>query len=122
MSTERKLVAVVDDDLSMLKGVQRLLAAHGFDTEVFSSAEGFLGRAGDRELTCLVLDIQLGGMSGIELRRRLASSGSTVPVIFITAVDDQAIHDEARDAGCVACLQKPFPAKMLIGAIEQAAA
>jgi FixJ family two-component response regulator len=121
MSARRKLVVVVDDDKSMLKGLERLLNASGFDTEVFCSAEAFLARKAAREAACLVLDIHLGGMSGIELRRRLAASGSAVPVIFMTAFDDEGTHDEAAEAGCVACLRKPFPARLLIGAIESAA-
>jgi FixJ family two-component response regulator len=120
MSTGRKLVVVVDDDAIMLKGVERLLTAYGFDTEVFTSAEAFLECGAAREATCLVLDIHLGGMSGIELRHRLAASGSTVPIIFMTAFDDEVTHKEAVDAGCIAYLQKPFLAHLLIDAIENA--
>jgi FixJ family two-component response regulator len=65
------------------------------------------------------LDIHLGGMSGIELKRRLASSGCTVPVIFMTAFDDETIHREALAVGCMAYLRKPFPADLLIGAIDR---
>jgi len=121
MSARRKLVVVVDDDKTMLKSLERLLNASGFDTEVFGSAEEFLARAGAREAVCLVLDIHLGGMSGIELRRQLVESGSTVPVIFMTAFDDERTHEKAVEAGCVVCLRKPFPARSLIGAIETAA-
>jgi FixJ family two-component response regulator len=121
MSTRRKLVVVVDDDKTMLKSLERLLNASGFDTEVFCSAEAFLACRDAREAACLVLDIHLGGMSGIELRRRVAESGSPVPVVFMTAFDDESTHEEAIKAGCVACLHKPFPARLLIGAIENAA-
>lgn len=121
MSMHRKLVVVVDDDRSMLRGVERLLNAYGFETAVFSSAEALLYSSVTLEATCLVLDIHLGGMSGIELRRRLAADGSTVPVIFMTAFDDESTHEEAIKAGCVACLHKPFPARLLIGAIKTAA-
>jgi FixJ family two-component response regulator len=117
----RKLVVVVDDDHSMLRSLERLLSASGFDAEVFSSAEAFLARTNAREAVCLVLDIHLGGMSGIELRRRLAASGSAVPVVFMTAFDDDRTHEEAMRVGCIACLHKPFPARMLIRAIETAA-
>jgi FixJ family two-component response regulator len=121
MPTRRKLVVVVDDDASMLKGVARLLNASGFDTEVFLSAEALLEDGVASEAACLLLDIHLGGMSGIELRRRLAASGSTLPVIFMTAFDDESTHKAAVEAGCVACLHKPFSARLLIGAIETAA-
>jgi len=122
MTMRRKLVVVVDDDTSMLKGLERLLNASGFDTELFSSAEAFLAGEPNRDTACLVVDIHLGGMSGIELRRRLAATGSVVPVIFMTAFDDESTHQAAIDAGCVACLQKPFTSRLLIGAIETAAA
>jgi FixJ family two-component response regulator len=121
MSMQRKLVVVVDDDNSMLRGVERLLNAYGFETAVFSSAEALLYSSATLEATCLVLDIHLGGMSGIELRRRLAADGSTVPVIFMTAFDDEMTHREAIEAGCIAYLQKPFQAQSLIGAINNAA-
>jgi len=120
MSMQRKLVVVVDDDRSMLRGVERLLNAYGFETAVFSSAEALLYSSATVEATCLVLDIHLGGMSGIELRRRLAADGSTVPVIFMTAFDDEITHREAVEAGCIAYLQKPFQAQSLIGAIKNA--
>jgi FixJ family two-component response regulator len=121
MSARRKLVVVVDDDTTMLRSLERLLNASGFDTESFSSAEAFLARTEARKAACLVLDIHLDGMSGIELRRRLADSGCAVPVIFMTAFDDEGTHEKAVEAGCIACLQKPFPARLLIGAIENAA-
>jgi FixJ family two-component response regulator len=119
MSTRRKLIVVVDDDPMMLKGVQRLLSANGFDTEAFASAEALLDCATRGEPACFLLDIHLGGMSGIDLRRRLAASGSTAPVIFMTAFDDDATREEAIAAGCIAYLHKPFPAHSLIGAIAK---
>jgi FixJ family two-component response regulator len=120
--SERKLVVIVDDDASMLKGVGRLLRAYGFDTESFSSVEAFRGRECLRVPDCLLLDIHLGKVSGIELRHQLAASGSTVPVIFMTAIDDEATRAQAIAAGCIAFLRKPFPGRQLIDAIEQAAA
>ena len=121
MSIRRKVVTVIDDDPAMLKAIERLLGAKGFDVEAFPSAEAFLAGAAASEATCLVLDIHLGGMSGIELRRRLAESGSRLPVIFITALDDEATRKEAMEAGCVAFLRKPFLSHLLIDAIEKAA-
>ena len=105
-------VAVVEDDSSMRKSVQRLLNAHGFAVEEFPSAEAFLGRDPDSRVACVVLDIHLPGMSGLELRRRLTAAGSTLPVIFITAIDDDAVKMAAVQLGCVAYLRKPFPADL----------
>ena len=113
--TTRKLVLVVDDDPSMLGAVERLLRVHGFDTEVFNTVESFLDRARLCDATCLVLDIHLDGMSGIELKRQLTLSGIELPVIFITANDSEATRKAAMEAGCVAYLPKPFPTKSLIG-------
>ncbi len=115
-------VAVVEDDPSMRRSVQRLLSAHGFLTEDYSSAEAFLGRGTAGKIECLVLDIDLGGMSGIELQRRLRASGSKLPVIFITALEDGALEAEAVKTGCIAYLHKPFPADLLINAINRALA
>ena len=108
MLKRRRIVAVVDDDPSMLRAVGDLLDAHGFATKVFASAEEFLDRGAATQVDCLILDIHLCGMSGIELRLQLKASGSTLPVIFMTAIDDDAMCTEALKAGCVACLRKPF--------------
>ena len=120
MVTRRKAVAVIDDDPAMLKAIERLLTAKGFDVVAFDSAESFLSLGDKNKPTCLVLDIHLGGMSGIELRRRLTASGSEIPVIFITALDDEPTRTEAMSAGCVAYLRKPFPSHLLMAAIEKA--
>jgi FixJ family two-component response regulator len=118
--TQHKLVAVVDDDSSMRTGLERLLQAYGFQTEVFSSAEAFLGASSAAD--CLLLDIHLGGMGGFELRRRLAGAGCKMPVIFMTAFDDEATRREAANVGCVAYLRKPFAGQILMDAIAQATA
>jgi FixJ family two-component response regulator len=117
-----KMIAVVDDDASMLKSIERLLGAYGFATKVFASAEAFLDLDAATDVDCLLLDIHLGGMSGIELRRHLTASGCKLPVIFMTAFDDEATRMQAQNAGCIAFLHKPFIADLLLGAIEQAAA
>ena len=72
--------------------------------------------------TCMLLDIHLGGISGIELQRRLAAAGSNSPVIFMTAIDDDATRKEATNAGCIAYLKKPFAPQLLLDAIREAAA
>jgi FixJ family two-component response regulator len=111
----------VDDDASMLKSIERLLGAYGFATKVFASAEAFIDRDRAADVDCLLLDIHLGGMSGIRLRRHLTVSGCKLPVIFMTAFDDEATRMQAQDAGCTAYLHKPFVANLLISAIEKAA-
>ena len=120
MPKRRKIVAVVDDDPSMLNAAESLLDAQGFATVVFASAEEFLDRGAATQVDCLLLDIHLGGVSGIELRRRLKDFGSMLPVIFMTALDDEAMRERAIKAGCVAFLRKPFQADQLIDAIKKA--
>jgi FixJ family two-component response regulator len=120
MQTRKKVVAVVDDDQSILGAAESLLDAHGFSTIKFLSAEEFLGDRGAMQADCLLLDIDLDGMSGIELRRQLKVSHPALPVIFMTALNDEAVRQRALDAGCVTFLHKPFPAHQLIEAINRA--
>ena len=121
MLKRRRIVAVVDDDPSMLRAIENLLDARGFAAKLFASAEEFLDRGAAMQIDCLLLDIHLDGMSGIKLRRQLKASGSTLPVIFMTALDDEAMRRQALKAGCVALLRKPFQARQLFDAIERAA-
>ena len=116
------VVIVVDDNAGVLKSVARLLAHHGIDSRTFASAEALIESGSAQTATCLLLDIHLDGISGIELQRRLAASGSKCPVIFMTANDDEATHNEAVDAGCIAYLRKPFATQVLLDAIGKAAA
>jgi FixJ family two-component response regulator len=122
MMAQRTVVVVVDDDAGILKSVSRLLACHGIESRTFASAEALLKSDSVQTATCLLLDIHLGGISGIELQRRLAASGSKLPVIFMTASDDEATHNEAMDAGCIAYLHKPFAQDVLLNAISEAVA
>ena len=119
---QRKVVFVVDDDPSMLKGVRRLLKQHGFETVPFETAKALQDHDDFEQAICLVLDINLGDGSGIELRHRLAEAGVSLPVIYITGNDSDATRMAAMASGCVAYLTKPFTAQSLIEPIEQAAA
>ena len=112
-------VAIVEDDAATRRSLERLLQAHNYATASFASAEEFLASATVDSAVGLVLDIHLGGMSGIELHRRLLAAGSKLPVVFITAHDDEAMRREALAAGCVDYLQKPFDASRLIGSLER---
>ena len=120
MLIRRKVIAVVDDDSSTLDAIGLLLDAHGFASLIFDSAEAFLERDVAEPVDCLLLDIHLGGLFGIGLRRRLEASGSTLPVIFMTALDDAATRGQALSAGCVAYLQKPVHARQLMDAFRKA--
>ena len=108
MSDGRTYVAVVDDDDSFARAISRLLRAAGIESVVFASAEAFLRDPTRPAADCLVLDIQLGGMSGLDLHRRLSSQGEITPVIFVTAHDEPDSRVQAHEAGCVAYLRKPF--------------
>jgi FixJ family two-component response regulator len=114
----QQLVAIVDDDTRVLTALKRLLNALGFATKVFESGEQFLQSEEARDATCVVFDIHLGGMSGIEARRALSLSNSKIPVIFMTGCDTSAVRREAMDAG--AYLHKPFKGQELIDAIRHA--
>jgi len=122
MMAQPTVVIVVDDNAGLLKSVARLLARHGIDSRTFASAEALLESDSVQTATCLLLDIHLGGISGIELQRRLVASGSKWPVIFMTASDDEATRNEAMDAGCIAYLRKPFAQHGLLNAISKAVA
>lgn len=119
MHTTSGLVAIVEDDVAMRRSIERLLCASGYTTVGFASAEDFLASAALDSIATLVLDLHLGGMSGIELRRHLSATGSTVPVVFITAFDDDATRAEAIATGCIDYLQKPFDANRLTQALER---
>jgi FixJ family two-component response regulator len=112
----------VDDDAGFLRAIQRLLKEHGYAVGVFHSVEEFNDHAVLDDAFCLVLDIHLGDRSGIDLSRQLSKRGISLPIIFITANDSESTRKATRELGCVAYLQKPFPAKSLIDAVESSAA
>ena len=112
-------IGVIDDDQDVRHAIRRLLRAAGFAAETFTSAEDFL----ESKLPspdCLVLDVQLSRLSGFELQERLAASGRAIPIVFITAHDDPATRERARQAGDTEYLRKPFEDLALIGAIHRA--
>ena len=119
MGKLRRTVAVVDDDTSLRRSVGRLLNDYGFAAVEYASAEAFLRHDVKTPIDCLVLDIDLGGMSGIELRK-LKGAGAKLPIIFITALEDTRLQSEAEQAGCIAYLRKPFAGSVLIDAVKKA--
>jgi FixJ family two-component response regulator len=116
------MIFVVDDDPSMLRGVERLLRAHGYDSELFSSAEALHNHDNFDQALCVVLDINLNDASGIDVNHRLKAAGVSLPVIFITGNDNPATRMAAMASGCLAYLTKPFVASSLIEPIKQVAA
>jgi FixJ family two-component response regulator len=115
----RKAVLIVDDDPSLLRGLERLLRKHGFHVISFDTAAGLRNHRDFGQARCIVLDIDLGSESGIELRIQLRDAGLPVPVIYITGNDSQAIRRAAMESGCLAYLVKPFAISSLIHSIEQ---
>ena len=119
--SERNLVFVVDDDAMMLKSVARLLRQLGYESLLFSSAEAFENHSDFGNAVCVVLDINLGDVSGIDLRNRLKATNASVPVIYITGNDTPAVREAAHQSGCLAYLTKPFSAKSLMEPLHSAA-
>jgi len=116
---DRNVVLVVDDDPGVLKGVQRLLRVHAYETILFSSAEAFKNHTGFEKALCVILDVNLKDGSGIELGLGLRADGHSVPVIYMTASDDNAVREAALDTGCIAFLTKPFLAQELIEPLKK---
>ena len=120
--SNRKLVFVVDDDPGILRGLKRLLREYGYDSLLFQSAKAFQAHDDFGGAICVVLDIQLDGESGIEIRYRLAEAGISLPVIYITGNETPAVREVALGSGCVAFLTKPFSAQELIEPLKRASA
>lgn len=122
VSTKQTYVAVVDDDERVCRSFGRLLRAAGLQPITYPSAEAFLADKKQPRFDCLVLDVQLDGMSGIELAQRLKADGGYPPFIFITAHDDPAARNEAEAAGCAAYFQKTDSGAEVLEAIRRVAA
>jgi FixJ family two-component response regulator len=120
-TTENLYVAVVDDDEHFCRSLSRLLRAAGMQPIMYDSAEAFLADTKHPQFDCLVLDIQLGGMSGIELGRRLVAEGRHAPFICITAQDDPEVRAGAEAAGCAAFFRKTESGANVLDAIRRVA-
>jgi len=118
--TKKLLVAVVDDDESMRDTTKDLLDSAGFLAATFASAEAFLESPGRAEVSALIADMRMSGMSGLALHQRLASSGSPIPTILITAYPDNAVRVRALEAGVYCYLAKPFAAEELLACVDGA--
>jgi FixJ family two-component response regulator len=113
-------VAIIDDDDSLRLALVGLVRSVGFDGSGFASAEDFLGSGQAKRFSCIITDIQMPGMSGIELKLHLAAKQCRMPVIMITARPDPSLEERALAAGAAAFLRKPFEASVLIACLEKA--
>ena len=120
MNQAEPVVFVVDDDASVREGLSSLIASVGWRVECFASAQDFLRCPTNRQPSCLILDVRLPGLSGLDLQRELAVSGRHLPIIFITAHGDISMAVHAMKAGAVEFLPKPFRSEDLLEAIRQA--
>ena len=114
------MISIIDDNDSCRESLQRLMRSVGFAANVFASAEEFLDSDRLLNTDCLILDVRLPGMNGLELQRHLASSHSEIPIIFITSYEDDELRARALNAGAVDYLLKPFNDENLLDAIDAA--
>jgi FixJ family two-component response regulator len=116
----RSLVSVVDDDESVRESLPDLLRQFGFGAEAFASAEAFLASDFVAHTKCLILDVAMPGMTGLDLQRELADRRHAIPIVFITASGDKAIRARVLADGAVECLFKPFSETALLDALNAA--
>jgi len=119
-ATKTKLIAVVDDDELIRVSLQRLLKTSGYAVAPFPSAEDFLKSGQLPEIACLIADIRMPGMSGLDLQAKLNAQRSATPIIFITAHGDEKMRLQAMRAGAVGFLAKPFDAGILLDRVRLA--
>jgi FixJ family two-component response regulator len=114
------LIAVVDDDDSVRESLRGLIRSVGFAVAVFASAEEFLSSDDLRNTDCLILDVRMPGMNGLDLQRQLGATDYQIPVIFVTAHGDEEARQRALNGGAVDYLLKPFSEEALLNAIDAA--
>jgi FixJ family two-component response regulator len=116
----RSVISVIDDDASVRAATNNLLSSHGYIVHTFASAEEFLQSAGLNESVCVIADVQMPVMSGLDLLTHMRGQGHTAPFIFITAFPEENVRARALKAGAICFLAKPFAAPVLIDCIETA--
>ena len=118
--TGRPLVAVIEDDCAARKAIARLLRVGNYEPALFECAEAFMTHPPQPSPACVIIDIQLPGVSGLDLQRHIRDSGSRVPVIVTTANRDAAVRESARRQGCWAFFVKPSDGDALLAAVDSA--
>lgn len=119
-SVEVPRLVIVDDDASMRISTQRLIRSFGFRANVFSSAQEFLESGCAHDTACLILDLRMPGMDGLQLQRLLAVRANQIPIVFVTAHGNDQDEREARKAGAVGFLRKPVSKEALLKAVQTA--
>jgi FixJ family two-component response regulator len=119
-SVSAPVIAIVDDDESVSIGMMSLVRSIGYDALTYGSAEDFLASDARDDIACLISDVQMPGVGGLELQKMLAAEGSRLPIIFITAYPDARIRQVALDAGAMCFLSKPCDGAALIACLERA--
>ena len=114
------LIGVVDDDVSVRRSLRRLLEAQGFLVTTFASGPELLEYPNPSALACLVLDVRMPDMTGLDIQRHLAAQGVQTPIVFISGHDDPKVQEQAMRAGAAGFLRKPFDEAELVGCIERA--
>jgi FixJ family two-component response regulator len=114
------VIAVVDDDPSVRRGLERLIRSVGWKAETFASAQEFLARVGGEGPSCVVLDLQLPGLTGLELQKQMAEVGLDIPIVFLTGHGDIPASVKAMKAGAMEFLTKPVDEEALVTAIQEA--
>jgi FixJ family two-component response regulator len=120
MRQPEAVIAIVDDDLSVREGLETLIRSAGWRAKTFASAQEFLARPRTEALSCLILDLQLPGLSGLDLQKRMAELELEIPIVFLTGHGDIPASVQAMKAGAVEFLTKPFDEQELLRAIEEA--
>ena len=113
------MIAIVDDDDGVRAATRGLVQALGYDASTFASAEGFLKSGQIHDTSCLITDLQMPGLSGIDLQDRLIAQGHRFPIIFITAYPEESVRARAMKAGAVGFLSKPFNVDHLVGFLSR---
>ena|SRR5262245_22816288 len=114
------LISIVDDDESLRTSLDNLIRSTGLRAQIFSSAEAFLSSSQAPQTACLIIDVRMPGMNGLELQRRLVDCNSRIPIIFITSHEDDHVRAQAIESGAVSFLYKPFREEELLKAINVA--
>ena len=118
--SEPPLITIVDDDVMICEATKDLVETFGFNARTFTSAGEFLSSDCVSSTACLISDVQMPGMNGLQLHSKLLASGGRVPVIFITAFPDERVRKQALKAGAVCYLSKPFDGESLLSCIRSA--